>query len=92
MEELIRTAQIVPPADRGQAVPPQGQSVEDIAAGLVGAVRGAPSVEAFASVEEAVAEVTSDRIFELRSSVLFPVNDEAGFSEEEKLELSGAGC
>jgi hypothetical protein len=92
-EEAIRTAQIVPPADRGQDLPAQPATVEDIATELAERSKrslvppepapggGSPSLE------EATAEETEERVFELRSSAMFPIDDQAAFAEQDKLEF-----
>jgi hypothetical protein len=92
-EEAIRTAQIVPPADRGQDVAAQPSTVEDIATelaersgrSLVPPER-APSARP-PRLEEATAEETVERLFELRSSAMFPIDDQAAFAEQDKLEF-----
>ncbi|KAF6528270.1 hypothetical protein HZS61_008572 [Fusarium oxysporum f. sp. conglutinans] len=94
-EELIRTAQIVPPTDRGQDTPGQSSSVEDIAIELAekskcnpGQSEPAPhGVQQPPSLEEATAEETSERAFELRSSAMFPIDEQAAFAEQDKLEF-----
>ena len=92
-EEAIRTAQIVPPADRGQDLPAQPPTVEDIATeiaersqrgpGSPGPMTGGDSP----GLEEAVAEETAERVFELRTSAMFPIDDQAAFAEKYKLEF-----
>ncbi|RXG41776.1 hypothetical protein VDGE_30528 [Verticillium dahliae] len=92
-EELIRTAQIVPPTDRGQDNPVQQPTVEDVVMELVeGAIRRPTQPEPVVSVrefslEEATAVETSNQVFELRSSAMFPIDDQAAFSEQDKLEF-----
>ncbi|KNB04282.1 hypothetical protein FOXG_22453 [Fusarium oxysporum f. sp. lycopersici 4287] len=94
-EELIRTAQIVPPTDRGQDTPGQSSSVEDIAIELAekskcnpGQSEPAPhGVQQPPSLEEATAEETSERAFELRSSAMFPIDEQAAFAEQDKLDF-----
>jgi hypothetical protein len=92
-EEAIRTAQIVPPTDRGQDLPAEPSTVEDIATELAErskhnpvppeATPGAPT----ASTEEAMADETEERVFELRSSAMFPIDDQAAFAEQDELEF-----
>lgn len=80
-EEAIRTAQIVPPADRGQDLPAQPATVEDIATELAGrSAHSVPDVRS-SSLEEATAEETEERVFELRSAAMFPIDDQAAFAE-----------
>ncbi|KAK7418113.1 hypothetical protein QQZ08_011368 [Neonectria magnoliae] len=93
-EELIRTAQIVAPTDRGQDPPGQAPSVEDIAIELaerykcnLGRSEPAPHGVQPPSLEEATAEETSERVFELRSSAMFPIDEQAAFAEKDKLEF-----
>ncbi|KAL6406058.1 hypothetical protein AUP68_10619 [Ilyonectria robusta] len=94
-EELIRTAQIVPPTDRGQDPPGQASTVEDIAMELAERSKCSPGQFEPArgvqppSLEEATAEETSERVFELRSSAMFPIDDQATFPEQDKLEFIG---
>ncbi len=70
-EEAIRTAQIVPPADRGQDLPAQSSTVEDIAAELAERSKHSlvpiePTGSAHSpSLEEATADETEERLFEL---------------------------
>jgi hypothetical protein len=40
-------------------------------------------------VDEAVAEETAERVFELRTPAMFPIGDQAGFAEQDKLEFIG---
>jgi hypothetical protein len=92
-EEAIRTAQIVPPADRGQDFSAQPSTVEDIAAILTersgrSLVPPEPAPSARSpGLEEATAEETVERLFELRSSAMFPIDDQATFAEQDKLEF-----
>ncbi|RYP64687.1 hypothetical protein DL771_008644 [Monosporascus sp. 5C6A] len=92
-EELIRTAQIEPPSDRGQDLPRQASTVEDIATQLAERSKCSPSQSKptysvrSPSLGEAMAEETSERVFELRSSAMFPVDDKAAFAEQDKLEF-----
>jgi hypothetical protein len=94
-EEAIRTAQIVPPVDRGRDLPAQPVSVEDIATELAERSRRGPVSPGPASsgdslgVDEAVAEETAERVFELRTSAMFPIDDQAGFAEQDKLDFIG---
>lgn len=95
-EELIRTAQIVPPTDRGQDPPGQASSVEDIAIELAERSKCNPrqfepanGVQQPPSLKEATAEETSERVFELRSSAMFPIDKQATFAEQDKLEFIG---
>jgi hypothetical protein len=39
------------------------------------------------SLEEATTEGTVDRVFELRASAMFPIDDQAAFAEQDKLEF-----
>jgi hypothetical protein len=92
-EEAIRTAQIVPPTDRGQDLPVEPSTAEDIATELAErskhspvppeATPGTPT----ASPEEAMADETEERVFELRSSAMFPIDDQAAFAEQDKQEF-----
>ena len=92
-EETIRTAQIVPPADRGLDLPAQPPTVEDIATELAersqrSPVSPEPTLDAdSSSLEEVMAEETAERVFELRSSAMFPIDEQAAFAEPDKLEF-----
>lgn len=91
-EEVIRTAQIVPPTDRGQDIPRQASTVEDIVVQLRDICKPSEPSEPGRSVlgsslEEATAEEASERVFELRSSAMFPIDDQAAFAEQDKLEF-----
>jgi hypothetical protein len=77
-EEAIRTAQIVPPSDRGQDLPAQPSTVEEIATELAERSKHSLDAEIAASAgsrsaEEATGEETGERLFELRSSAMFPL-------------------
>ncbi len=92
-EEAIRTAQIVPPADRGEDLPAQPSTVEDIATELAERSKHSrpppehtPSADS-PSLEEATADETAERVFELRSSAMFAIDDQAAFAEQDKLEF-----
>jgi hypothetical protein len=45
-------------------------------------------IAASRSLEEATAEETVDRVFELRASAMFPIDDQAAFAEQDKLDSS----
>jgi hypothetical protein len=81
-EEAIRTAQIVPPADRGQDLPLEPSTVESIATELAersgrSLVLPEPAPRARSPRSgEATAEETVERLFELRSSAMFPIEDQ----------------
>ena len=77
-EELIRTAQIVPPTDRGQDPPGHAPTVEDIAMDLSERSKGNPTG---AETEHRVGPPS------LRSSAMFPIDDEAAFEEQDKLQF-----
>jgi hypothetical protein len=91
--EAIRTAQIVPPADRGQDLPAEPSTVEGIATELAErskhrSVPPEPTPSApTAGFDEAMAEETEERVFELRSSAMFSIDDQAAFAEQDKLEF-----
>jgi len=92
-EEVIRTAQIVPPLDRGQDGSCQPSTIEEVVGQLVGR-RDCGSAEdepadgvGPLSLEEATAAETAERVFELRSSAMFPIDDDAAFAEQDKLEF-----
>jgi hypothetical protein len=94
-EEAIRTAQIVPPADRGEDLPARPSTVEDIATELAERSKHSrpppehtPSADS-PSLEDATADETAEWLFELRSSAMFPIDDEAAFAEQDKLEFIG---
>jgi hypothetical protein len=94
-EEAIRTAQIVPPADRGQDIPLEPSTVEDIATELAkrsgrSLLPPEPTPSARSrSLEEATAEEAVERLFELRSSAMVNIDDQAAFAEQDKLEYIG---
>jgi len=96
VEELICTAQIVPSADRGQDLPSHTPTIEDIIIQLVEKSKRVPfqsRVELQStSLEEAVPEgvvpeETSERVFKLRSSAMFPINSPNAYTEQGKLEF-----
>ncbi len=97
-EELIRTAQIVPPTDRGQDPPRQQSTVEDVAMRLAEISNQSPAYTGPAdgvpasSLEEAAAAETAERVFELRSSAMFPIDDPAAFAEQDKLAFISRGA
>lgn len=92
-EELIRTAQIVPPTDRGQDLPRQVSTVEDIVTQLAEMSKRNPGQSKpedgvrSSSLEETADEETSELVFKLRSSAMFPIDDQAVFAEQDKLEF-----
>jgi hypothetical protein len=92
-EEAIRTAQIVPPGDRGQDLPLEPSMVENIATELAerpgrSLVPPEPAPRARSPRSgEATAEEMVERLFELRSSAMFPIEDHAVFAEQDKLEF-----
>jgi hypothetical protein len=86
-EEAIRTAQLVPPADRGQNLPAEPSTVGDIATALAERSHHSVPDARSSSFEEATAEETVEWVFELRSSAMFPIDGQAAIAEQDKLEF-----
>ncbi|KAK8859546.1 hypothetical protein PGQ11_010280 [Apiospora arundinis] len=84
-EERTRTAHVAPPGDRGRESPAAERTAEDIVEELVQGEPRAPVV----SVEEAVSEETAERVFELRSTAMFPIDEEAALADQDKLAFIG---
>ncbi|KAK8011882.1 hypothetical protein PG989_000142 [Apiospora arundinis] len=84
-EEQVRTAHVAPPGDRGRESPAPERTAEDIVKELVQGEPRAPVV----SVEEAVSEETAERVFELRSTAMFPIDEEAALADQDKLAFIG---
>ncbi|KAK3350320.1 hypothetical protein B0T25DRAFT_570884 [Lasiosphaeria hispida] len=95
IEELIRTAQIVPPTDRGRDLPSHQSTVEDIVVELTegpnreAAQPGPVEGVGLLSLEEAAAAETAEVVFELRSSGMFPIDDHDISAEHDKLGFIG---
>ncbi|KAK3321747.1 hypothetical protein B0H66DRAFT_601230 [Apodospora peruviana] len=95
-EELIRTANIVPPTDRGQDSSGQQPTAEDIVTQLAEISNRSsdqpnpPDSLRLPSSLEATATEMEDYVFELRSSAMFPIGDLAMwpmFAEQDKLDF-----
>ena len=82
-EEVIRTAQIVPPTDRGQEPPVTPVQIEDIVTRLA---EGAEE-STLTGIGEIAYDETSEQVFDLRSSAMFPLDNQAPFAEQDKLEF-----
>ncbi|KAK8121490.1 Helitron helicase-like domain at N-terminus-domain-containing protein [Apiospora kogelbergensis] len=79
--DRIRTANIVPPSDRGRGSPHPGRTAKEIVEELVEAVPRPPP----ASMEEAVDEETAQLVFELRSTGMLPIDGEGELADQDKL-------
>jgi len=92
-EEVIRTAYIVPPTDRGRDSSDQQSTAEDIVTQLAelsnrssGQTENPDSVQASSGLGATAMEMEV-RVFELRSSAMFPIGDLAVFAEQDKLDF-----
>ena len=92
-EEVIRTAYIVPPTDRGRDSSNQQSTAKDIVTQLAelsnrssGQTENLDSVQASSGLGATAMEIEV-RVFKLRSSAMFPIGDLAVFAEQDKLDF-----